>query len=110
GKAIMLNGPRSAARLTKDGDGYSAASSDIPNSISLDGMFALWAASEEEQWLSGYGIVLRVKNAWGGGAFEISTIALRAAPVRSNFFQIRGTSNTNIWAIGGGYALHKTSP
>ncbi len=112
GLAVMLNGPREVARLKKAGDGYTVDLSEIPTSVMVedDRMLSLWAASEGEQWLSGKGMVLRVENAWSGGAYQISTLALRGAPVRSDLFRIRGTSKTNLWAIGAGYALHKTSP
>jgi hypothetical protein len=112
GVAVMLNGRRQVARLKKVGDGYTADLSEIPTSVMVDGdrMLSLWAASEGEQWLSGKGMVVRAENAWDGGAYQISTLALRGAPIRSDLFRIRGTSNTNLWAIGAGYALHKTSP
>ncbi|AKU95958.1 hypothetical protein AKJ09_02622 [Labilithrix luteola] len=112
GVAIMLNGKRQVARLKKVADGYTVDLSEVPTSVmvSNDRMLSLWAASEGEQWLSGKGLVVRVDNAWDGGAYQISTLALRGAPVRTDLFRIRGTSNTNLWAIGAGYALHKTTP
>jgi len=112
GVAIMLNGVRGVTRLRKVGEGYASDVSNIPNSLigPEDMGLSLWSASENEQWISGKGIVLRAENAWDTGAYEISTLALRGAPIRADLFRIRGTSSTNLWAIGAGYALHKTSP
>ena len=44
------------------------------------------------------------------GLYEVSTIALNGAALDVPFHQVRGTSNTNIWAVGQRYALHKTTP
>jgi hypothetical protein len=80
-----------------------------------------------EAWLSGWGIVLRTNNDPGkwslglglttpdenmmdGGTFSVSTTVLDGAPLDAPLYRVRGTSNTNLWAIGARYALHKTTP
>ncbi len=83
---------------------------------------------ETETWMSGWGLVLRMGkdvNQWttgmaiteptnatdgGEGTYNVSTIALNGAPLDAPFHQVRGTSNTNLWAVGARYALHKTTP
>lgn len=113
GVAVMLNSARSLVRLTKEDAAYTVASATVPLTMisNIDRTLSLWAGSASETWISGKGIVARVDNAWDdGGVYTISTLALSGAPVRSDLLRIRGTSNTNLWAIGAGYALHKTSP
>lgn len=82
-------------------------------------------------WLSGWGLVLEAENkpdAWaaglglrtsedlasagvdGGAAYSISTTVLNGAPLDRPLHQVRGSSNTNLWAVGPRYALHKTTP
>ena len=84
-----------------------------------------------DTWISGWGLVLRTANApsvWakGNGLYpegssagndqphpsfvSISTTVLNGAPLDIPVYQVRGTSNTNLWAIGPRYALHKTTP
>ncbi len=71
---------------------------------------SMWAPSDAEHWLSGEGIVVQGINVLNdGGAWEISSIAENGAPVRTPFYRIRGTSTSNIWAVGNGYALHKAA-
>jgi hypothetical protein len=70
---------------------------------------SLWSGSDA-LWLSTFGLVLRGTDVWQGGKLEASTIALNGAPILKTIFQIRGTSNTNLWAIGELNALHKKTP
>ena len=72
-----------------------------------------WVPSEDEVWLSRAhtGQLLRGRSVWGdGGAYEYSSIALDGTPIVTPMQQIRGTSNTNLWAVGGNYVFHKTTP
>lgn len=91
-----------------------------------------WRASSiwmhgTDAWLSGWGIVLRTQNDPGkwslglglmppgentmdGGTFSVSTTVLHGAPLDAPLYRVRGTSNTNLWAVGARYALHKTTP
>ena len=84
----------------------------------------------DETWLSGWGLVLRTPidtKRWSTGlglmsedrakqvgldaaTYEISSTAMNGAPLDEPLYQVRGTSNTNLWAIGREHALHKTTP
>ena len=81
----------------------------------------------EHVWLGGWGVVLDVENkldAWaqglgvsppstvpdGGATFSISSVALDGVRLDKQVYQVRGTSNDNLWAVGTGYALHKKTP
>ena len=111
GVAFTLKGTQeNLARLTRTGDGYSVDLSHVPGTGFEERMLSLWAASETEQWVSGKGLIFRANDVWSDGGYEISTLEMRGAPVRRDLNRIRGTSPTNIWAIGEGYALHKTRP
>ncbi|MBX3219655.1 MAG: hypothetical protein KF795_03980 [Labilithrix sp.] len=82
-------------------------------------------------WLSGWGLVLEAENnpnafaagqglrtaeelvtagVDGGATYSISTTVLNGAPLDRSLLQVRGSSNTNLWAVGPRYALHKTTP
>lgn len=72
------------------------------------GYVSTWASPEAEFWLSGSGLVLRGAGVLEGtGTWEISSIGLNGAPIRKLLHRVRGTSTSNIWAVGEGYALHK---
>jgi hypothetical protein len=77
--------------------------------------------------MSGWGLVMRTPNdpgVWSkglglypdysdhheGASFSISTVDLGSGPLDLPLRQIRGSSNTNVWAIGPRHALHKTTP
>lgn len=83
----------------------------------------------DKAWMSGWGLVLDVENkpdAWAaslgvhppgkppaseeGASYTISTTALNGAPIDTMLLQVRGSSNTNLWAVGSRYALHKKTP
>ncbi len=81
----------------------------------------------DRAWFSGWGLVIDGENkpdAWaesyglqppkaapdGGATFSISSTALDGAPLDKPLYQVRGTSNDNLWAVGSGYALHKKTP
>ncbi|AKV00190.1 hypothetical protein AKJ09_06853 [Labilithrix luteola] len=92
-----------------DGDwSFRASKSDL---IGLPNAYlSMWAPSDAEHWLSGNGLVVRGSNVLDDGeSWRISSIAQNGAPIRQYFYRIRGTSTSNIWAVGNGYALHKTS-
>jgi len=102
--------------------GFSPLRRDAPSSLS-----SVWIHGTET-WMSGWGAVLRTdtdvdhwSTGWRivlptnatdarDGTFDVSTIALNGAPLDAPFHQVRGTSNTNLWAVGARYALHKTTP
>jgi hypothetical protein len=107
---IALQGTRDVVRISADGDNYSVARAPVSASVSPAGFNSL-ASLAGDVWLGGQKIVVRgPANVWDGGAYEVSTISLNGAPLESTIWQVRGTSNTNLWAIGDRYALHKTTP
>ena len=82
----------------------------------------------DRAWFSGWGLVIDGENApdvWtqslglmtpdqivengvdGGATFSISSTALNGAPLDRPLYQVRGSSNDNLWAVGPRYALHK---
>jgi len=84
-------------------------------------------------WFSGWGLVIDGENkpeAWaecyglktpeqiaaspfeidGGATYSISSTALNGAPLDTPLYQVRGSSNDNLWAVGSRYALHKKNP
>jgi len=85
---------------------------------------------ESETWISGWGMVLNTDNdpdRWSSGTefastttaaelgrdaatYSYSTTVIHGLPILEPIYQVRGTSNTNLWAVGARYALHKTTP
>ncbi len=83
-----------------------------------------------DTWISGWGVVLHAPTdpaRWSTGyglfttddakqlgidaaTYAFSPTAINGAPLDKPLYQVRGTSNTNLWAIGLHYALHKTTP
>lgn len=111
-------GPGSfAIRITRsDPDGEYAwewAKARVPNSRPWA---AAWIPAEDDFLVSlvssaGTGQLMRAKSIWSdGGAFEYESIALNGSLILTPMVQVRGTSHKNIWAVGGNYVLHKTSP
>ncbi len=113
--------------------------SGVTNTVRFDGAYgtfdvhaafsSIWI-NGEDAWIGGWGAVLKTNTdhqRWkngeaiasdyqlktdqlDAGRYEVSSIALNGAALDVPFHQVRGTSNTNIWAVGQRYALHKTTP
>ncbi|MBN9167188.1 MAG: hypothetical protein J0I07_40040 [Myxococcales bacterium] len=128
GSVVGISGGKYFAYLTT-ADGGSAQlnhtyvevpASDVPT------LSSVWI-HDSEVWLSGWGLILRTgnepakwntglglyppdhHNPFDGATFSVSTTVLNGSPL-DRPLQVRGTSNTNLWAIGPRYALHKTTP
>jgi hypothetical protein len=95
-----------AIRVEDDGT-YAFGSTKIMSAHARESFHSLWV-SNEEAWLSGWGLI--VHGPIPGGPFSVSTIALTEAPLDQTMYRVRGTGRDNIWAIGAHYALHKTTP
>ncbi|AKU94929.1 hypothetical protein AKJ09_01593 [Labilithrix luteola] len=111
-RVIGLKGARDIINVSVTDSGYSATVTSAPNKIANSSVRfnSLWAASGSI-WLSGLGIILRTPDdVLDGGAFQISTVAMAGEPLSRQIYQVRGTSDSNIWAIGDRNALHKTTP
>ena len=74
-----------------------------------DALRSYWR-SPSHDWLTRWGIVIRGEETADGGSYAISSLVLDGKPVRAAMHRVRGTSDTNLWAIGDGYAFHKTTP
>ncbi len=73
--------------------------------------FSSFWRSPSHGWLTAApGIVIRGDATGDGGSYAISSLALDGNPIRVDMNRVRGTSDTNLWAIGNGYAFHKTTP
>jgi len=112
GELIGLKGARDPVKVSVEGDGYAVAVSPLSTtSIGLPSATfrSLWSASGS-LWLATNRMVVRGTDVWTGGQYAISTLALNGAPLPHDLYEVRGTSNTNLWAIGDRHALHKTTP
>lgn len=93
-------------------------------------LHSIWV-HETSAWISGWGLVVKTENdvaGWSKGmglmnpqqreasgmdagpTHSTETTALNGIPLDRALYQVRGTSNTNLWAVGNHYALHKTTP
>ncbi|AKU93841.1 hypothetical protein AKJ09_00505 [Labilithrix luteola] len=109
-EVIGLHEGRVISRVSDEGGNTTFVQAEVVYDVSPNPFSGLWW-TPTDVWLSGKGLLFRSgSEIWDGGAFGISTIALGEAPSTRPIYEIRGTSNTNIWAIGVRYALHKTTP
>ena len=108
---VGLKAAYSLARITVNGDVYSASTLTLPNTVASRPVVSLWTTPGEPIWLGGTNVVARGDDVWSdGGAFSLSTIALNGAWLDMAVHRIRGSSNSDRWAVGARYALHKTTP
>lgn len=105
-------------RIAAKGDGSYAIDFASPAATMDVTLGAVWGTSEDDLWLvatrttvGSAGSVVRGTNLWGdAGVYQYSTLALNGSPNTRSLGQIRGTSNTNLWAVGRERAFHKTTP
>jgi hypothetical protein len=113
---IGLKGALDIAHVSVAGDTYSAVMSTPPTLTSTASkqilFLSLSAGPNEPLWLGGYSMVVQGKgDLWNdGGAYAISTLSLNGSFINMPVYQIRSTSDSDIWAVGERYALHKTTP
>ncbi len=113
---IGLKGGQTVVRISGTGDTYSVDLSQIPllaPQASKQFMFlSISAAPDDTLWLGGFGLVAQAKNVWDGdaGSYRVSTIALNGSFTNMTVYQIRASSNADVWAVGDRNALHKTTP
>ncbi|AKU96567.1 hypothetical protein AKJ09_03231 [Labilithrix luteola] len=64
-------------------------------------------------WARGVGVTLDTgnpaDNPMNGATFELSSIARSGSPLTEPLHQVRGTSTSNLWAVGNRHAFHKTT-
>ncbi|MBN9163260.1 MAG: hypothetical protein J0I07_19995 [Myxococcales bacterium] len=106
---VGLKGGGNVVRISVAGDSYSVALSTVPPALSKSKPWDSLSAVQGTPWLSGWGLVIRGTDVWDDGGYAISTTSMRGPPGR-RVYRVRGASNTHLWAIGDGYALHKTTP
>jgi len=127
-----LGGVRFAYVSAADGGAVRASTFEVTttNQSPPSTLNSVWSHGADT-WIGGWGLVLRTPNApsvWAKGngllpersggtgtqvnaaEYSISTTVINGAPLDAPVYQVRGTSNTNLWAIGPRYALHKTTP
>jgi len=110
---LGLKGGQDIASVSLDGDASAANVSALPKFTTIansPSAFRSFWSSSDEWWLTAWGLVVRGPVEGDAGAFEVSTISLNGAPIDVPMHKVRGTSKTNLWAIGNGYAFHKTTP
>ncbi len=111
GEVFATGNTLGVVRLSVLDDGYSVATASPPETVARAPWSSIWAASADRFWLSRVGSVIQGDDVWSdAGVYRISTIAQNGAPLLRAFYRVRGTSNTNLWLVGDGYALHKTTP
>lgn len=105
---------------TRPDGGYSVDVTSALPSLNV-GLRSVWGAGEHDLWLivappnakhtNDNAGVVRGSDVWdAGGTYQYSTIALNGVPNPKALQRIRGTSNTNLWAVGANRAFHKTTP
>jgi hypothetical protein len=109
GDFVALKGARDVVRIKVEGESYSVTVAAVPTTISTKALNSL-TGIDGDLWLGGAGLVVRGTSVWDGGAFDLFTIWPNGTPITTAIWQVRGTSNTNLWAIGVRNALHKTTP
>ena len=110
--SIVRIGPNGAG-------GYAVSVSNAPPAMGV-GLRSVWGTSEDDLWFLGApplttlndnASIVRGTNIWSdGGVFQYSTLVLDGVPNIKALQRIRGTSNTNLWAVGANRAFHKTTP
>ncbi|AKV02427.1 hypothetical protein AKJ09_09090 [Labilithrix luteola] len=79
-----------------------------------DRLSAIWGTSADDLWLldnpSGASRILRGDKLWSDGGFVTSTLARNGLPNLSWLYSLRGTSTSNLWAVGTDHAYHKSTP
>lgn len=119
GLSLGMTENNNVVRIEPDGAGGYAVSVSNPLPALSVGLRSVWGTSESDLWFlvappttvsgDGFGIV-RGTNVWAdGGAFDYSTLVLQGVPNEKALRRVRGTSNTNIWAVGANRAFHKTT-
>jgi hypothetical protein len=119
GLSLGMTMNNNVVRIQPDGAGGYAVSVSNPLPAMSVGLRSVWGTSEDDLWFlvapptsvsgDGFGIV-RGTNIWAdGGAFDYSTLVLNGVPNEKALRRVRGTSNTNIWAVGANRAFYKTT-
>jgi len=113
GDVVALRYASTLTRLVPGDGGFVSTSEKLYSPAYSPGatftFTSLWVL-DDEAWLSGPGLVLHGPVDGDAGAFRYSTVALDGAPLDRTIYRVRGTDESNLWAIGARNAFHKTSP
>jgi hypothetical protein len=97
------------------GGGYSIDVTSLPSTLPVSPS-SIWGVADDDLWMTAApsfglgGTVVRGTKVWSdAGAYGYSTLAMNGAPNTATLSRIRGTSNTNLWAVGFDRAFHKTT-
>jgi len=129
---VGIMGPSVFVYLTSDGEVPLARVNDVgfASDVGKGDTASVWTTSDGA-WMSGYGYVLSLDydptnwsrgvglfdpSAASGddacrimqcGTYKLSSIARGGYPHKQRLNQVRGTSVSNVWAVGDRHALHK---
>ena len=115
GTLFALKNAHDLVALTPSGSDFALRTIPLPllgMNFEPQALYSMWFASKEV-WLSGYSHIVRGDTSdldAGNFAFAVSTVSTTNLPLGVPLYRVRGTSGTNLWAVGAGYALHKTTP
>lgn len=83
----------------------------------LTTLTGVWVENESDLWFiakrlnATSGAIMHGTNVWSdAGSYEYSTLVLNGAPNAQQLNRIRGTSPSNLWAVGVNRAFHKSTP
>ena len=109
---------------------YNFVAVNTPTLTGEPNLQSVWI-HEDRAWFSGWGLVIDSENnpdSWarcyglqppeelaqlgidGGAKFSVSSTTFNGTPLDRPLYQVRGSSNKNLWAVGPRYALHKKTP
>jgi len=104
-------------KIVASGDGKITQTASHPTVASDILLNSAWGASLDDLWFvtgrlsGGANTVLHGTNVFSDSRdYKYSTVSMNGEPNPKRLIRIRGTSNTDIWAIGDQRALHKTTP
>ena len=107
GKQLARIGPASAGGYEIT---YASPLPTVPEGIALQ---RVWGGEDGTLWfITNWNSILRVTDAWtdGGASIQYSTLARNGAPNDKPLTILRGTSSSNLWAVGDNRAFHKSTP
>jgi hypothetical protein len=106
---VGLLDARTVVKISAVGDDYSRTTASR-QAEPWNNVNSMWVAPDGF-WLSSFGTIFRGTNdIWDGGSYAFSSVAFDGTPFNRAIYQIRGTSSSDLWAVGAFHAFHKTTP
>ncbi len=106
-KVLARIGPADAGGYTI---AYASPLPTVPEGITLS---RVWGGDDGALWfITNENSILRATDVWtdAGASIQYSTLARNGAPNDKPLTVLRGTSTSNLWAIGEYRAFHKSTP